>query len=46
MGYLWQQWSEDGTILTVYYITGSDGIAHTAATRWNSDGDADNLLVS
>ena len=46
MGYLWQQWSEDGTILTVYYITGSDGIAHTAATRWNSDGDADNPLVS
>ena len=46
MGYLWQQWSEDGTILTVYHITGSDGIAHTVATRWNSDGDADNPLAS
>ena len=32
--------------LALHYITGSDGIAHTAATRWNSDGDADNPLVS
>jgi hypothetical protein len=38
-GYLWHQWIEDGTILTVFYITGFDGIAHTAAAGCNSDGD-------
>ena len=28
----------DGTIFTVYYITGSDGITHAAATKWRLDG--------
>jgi sialidase-1 len=27
----------DGTIVTVYYIHGPDGIRHIAATRWRLD---------
>ncbi len=40
LGYPWSVELDGETILTVYYITGADGVTHAAATRW-SRGDAE-----
>ena len=34
---VWQSHLEDGSILTVYYITNADRNTHVAATRWHPD---------
>jgi hypothetical protein len=36
LGYPISTQLSDGSILTVYYITGSDGVTHVAATRWRA----------
>ena len=39
LGYPFSTQLADGTIVTVYYFTESDGITHAAATRWRLDDD-------
>jgi len=39
LGYPFSTQLADGTILTVYYFTGTDGITHAAATKWSADDD-------
>jgi hypothetical protein len=34
LGYPRSMELRDGTILTLYYFTGEDGVTHPAATRW------------
>ena len=36
LGYPISTQLDDGTILTVYYITGPDGITHAASCRWEA----------
>ena len=36
LGYPISTQLSDGSILTVYYITVSDGVTHVAATRWRA----------
>lgn len=39
LGYPFSAQLQDGSILTVYYFTGADGITHAAASKWSIDGD-------